>query len=54
MELLSDPNNDRRVKTVNPPPHRPLSKELMWGKSIKIFRIFKILVFVGGKKFKCA
>jgi len=33
MELLSDPTNDRKVKAVKPPPHRPLSKELMWGKS---------------------
>jgi len=49
--MLSDPKNDRRVKTVNPPPHRPLSKELMWGKSIKIFRILKYS-FCGGQ-FKC-
>lgn len=33
MELLNDPQNDRKVKNVKPPPHRPLSKELMWGKS---------------------
>ncbi|KAL4427037.1 hypothetical protein ABPG74_000992 [Tetrahymena malaccensis] len=35
MELLNDPQNDRKVKNVKPPPHRPLSKELMWGKNGK-------------------
>lgn len=33
MDPLSDPVGDRTVKDVRPPPHRPLSKELMWGKS---------------------
>lgn len=33
MELLNDPQHDRKVNTVKPPPHKPLSKELMWGKS---------------------
>lgn len=35
MELLNDPQGDRKVKTVKPPPHRPLTKELMWGKNGK-------------------
>ncbi|EGR29243.1 ser thr protein phosphatase family protein, putative [Ichthyophthirius multifiliis] len=30
MEPLSDPVNDRSVKTVRPPPHKPLSQNLMW------------------------
>lgn len=30
MEPLSDPLNDRNKKTVRPPPHRPLSRQLIW------------------------
>ena len=30
MEALSDPYNDRVMKTVKPPPHRPLSHNLMY------------------------
>ncbi len=30
METLNDPANDRIVKTVRPPPHKPLSHNLMW------------------------
>jgi len=42
MELLSDPVNDRKVRTVKPPVHRPLSKELMWGKSNNVLTYLKI------------
>lgn len=30
MELLNDPVGDRPMKDVKPPPHRPLSPELMY------------------------
>lgn len=38
MEPLCDPRKDRRVKNVKPPPHRPLSTELLFpkGASCKI------------------
>lgn len=35
MDPLIDPCNNRRVKTVRPPPHKPLSKELMWPSHLK-------------------
>ena len=35
MEVLLDPVGDRMVKTVTPPPHRPLSYELMFPASLK-------------------
>jgi serine/threonine-protein phosphatase 2B catalytic subunit len=35
MEPLNDPCNDRPVKTVKPPPHRPLSNALMYPDSSK-------------------
>ncbi len=30
MKPLSDPKNDRMIKTVKPPPHRPLTSNLIW------------------------
>lgn len=30
MEPLCDPLNDRNMKTVRPPPHRPLARQLIW------------------------
>jgi len=30
MEPLSDPDNDRAIKDIIPPPHRPLSTELLY------------------------
>jgi serine/threonine-protein phosphatase 2B catalytic subunit len=30
MEPLLDPYNDRKVKSVEPPPYLPLSEELLW------------------------
>lgn len=30
METLNDPIGDRTVKTVKPPPHRPLAYNLMY------------------------
>lgn len=30
MEPLSDPYNDRQIKTVKAPPHRPLESSLMY------------------------
>jgi serine/threonine-protein phosphatase 2B catalytic subunit len=35
MELLKDPSNDRAVKTLKPPPHRPLSRQLMFPDRLK-------------------
>jgi hypothetical protein len=37
MEQLSDPLKDRRVKNVKPPPHKPLSAELMFSKGRSTF-----------------
>lgn len=30
MDSLNDPMNDRHIKSVRPPPHRPLSRQLIW------------------------
>ena len=30
MEPLADPKKDRAIKSVKPPPHKPLSSELLW------------------------
>lgn len=30
MKTLCDPKNDRVVKSVKPPPHKPLSSQLLW------------------------
>lgn len=30
METLLDPLNDRIVKSVKPPPHKPLARNLMY------------------------
>ena len=35
MDVLKDPANDRSVKTLKPPPHRPLSKNLMFPDKLK-------------------
>lgn len=35
MEPLNDPANNRKVKTVRPPPHKPLTKELLWPSHMK-------------------
>jgi len=35
MEPLIDPNKDRVVKTVKPPPHRPLARHLMFSEKNK-------------------
>lgn len=35
MEVLLDPRNDRHVKTITPPPHRPLTAELMFPTPLK-------------------
>nr|CAI44590.1 calcineurin-A2-2 [Paramecium tetraurelia] len=35
MELLRDPSKDRVVKTLKPPPHRPLSNQLMFPDKLK-------------------
>ena len=41
MEPLCDPCKDREVKSVKAPPHRPLSRKLMWPDAKK--RDFKML-----------
>lgn len=35
MDLLKDPANDRQVKTLKAPPHRPLSRNLMFPDKLK-------------------
>lgn len=30
MQSLPDPKNDRVVKTVKPPPNKPLTSEMLW------------------------
>ena len=45
MEPLIDPTKDRVVKSVKPPPHRPLAKNLIWpdkNKSKKYLNNFNI------------
>jgi serine/threonine-protein phosphatase 2B catalytic subunit len=40
MEPLADPVKDRVLKTVRPPPHRPLNRTLMFPEKLR--SIFKI------------
>ena len=35
MDPLKDPANDRAVKTLKPPPHKPLAKNLMFPDKLK-------------------
>lgn len=35
MEPLSDPNEDRVMKDIMPPPHRPLSDEVLYPNKCK-------------------
>ncbi len=35
MEVLSDPINDRVIKQIKPPPHKPLSSHLMFPENQK-------------------
>lgn len=47
MEVLNDPLKDRVVKTVKPPPHRPLETKLMFPDKLKRnlrFFLFKSFV----------
>ena len=57
MQPLSDPNNDRAIKTVRPPPHRPLDKNLFFPPGLKgIYNNFwfsyKIFLFLGKPDWK--
>ncbi len=40
MEPLKNPENDRVVKQLRAPPHRPLSKNLIWPPNSKSFFFF--------------
>lgn len=40
MDPLKDPANDRHVKTLKPPPHRPLMKSLMFPDKLKSIQKF--------------
>lgn len=44
MQPLSDPTNDRTVKTVRPPPHRPLDKNLFFPAQLK--GNFQLKIFI--------
>ncbi len=35
MDTLADPLKDRIVKTLKPPPHKPLDKTLIWPEKLK-------------------
>lgn len=35
MDTLSDPKGDRNVKSVKPPPHRPLPINIMYPDKLK-------------------
>ena len=35
MELLSDPVKDRQVKSVRPPPHKPLNIQTVFPEKLK-------------------
>lgn len=37
MDLLSDPLKDRVVKTIKPPPHKPLLREMIFPDKLKGF-----------------
>lgn len=37
MEPLADPDNDRAMKDIVPPPHKPLSEELLYPNKSKSF-----------------
>lgn len=45
MDLLKDPAGDRSVKTLKPPPHRPLDRKLIFPEKLKgeemIFTCFR-------------
>ncbi|CAK80679.1 unnamed protein product (macronuclear) [Paramecium tetraurelia] len=43
MDLLNDPANDRHVKTLKPPPHRPLMRNLMFPDKLKNKPDWKLL-----------
>ncbi|CAD8181791.1 unnamed protein product [Paramecium octaurelia] len=43
MDSLKDPANDRYVKTLKPPPHRPLAKNLMFPDKLKNKPDWKLL-----------
>lgn len=43
MEPLKDPKNDRQIKQVKPPPHRPLDKNLMFPNKLKNKPDWKLL-----------
>ena len=44
MEPLLDPMNDRVIKSVQPPPHRPLTHKLMYPDDGKKRRFFHIII----------
>ena len=48
MEPLADPENDRAIKEIIPPPHRPIADDLLYPNKCIIFRIFTY------NSFKCA
>jgi serine/threonine-protein phosphatase 2B catalytic subunit len=37
MDSLKDPSNDRIVKTLKPPPHKPLDRKIMFPDKFKGF-----------------
>lgn len=45
MEPLTDPIKDRVVKTIKPPPHRPLTREQMFPEKLKCFLIYPFFSF---------
>ena len=43
MEPLSDPINDRAMKDIIPPPHKPLSEELLYPNKCTILKVFRFI-----------
>lgn len=50
MELLPDPLKDRIIKEVQPPPHLPLTKDLIWDKDgVPKYKVIKDHLLKEGK-----
>ena len=52
MEPLSDPSNDREMKDILPPPHKPISDDLLYPNKGNI--AFVVELSDGGCSFKHA
>lgn len=49
FELLPDPLKDRVIHEVNPPPHKPLSREILFQKNVPNWKILKDFYTLEGR-----